>query len=50
MPPHLNGIIPDYAVRMEAMLTAMDEFFPEACAYTRPEGGLFIWGELPEGA
>ena len=49
MPPHLNGIIPDYAVRMEAMLTAMDEFFPEACAYTRPEGGLFIWGELPEG-
>jgi 2-aminoadipate transaminase len=30
------------------MLSAMDEFFPPEVTWTRPEGGLFLWGVLPE--
>ena len=29
------------------MLSKLSEF-PEDVRYTKPEGGLFIWGELPE--
>ena len=29
------------------MLDAIDANFPEEVAYTRPEGGMFLWGELP---
>ena len=46
LPSHLVEINADYKTRRDAMLSAMDEFFPKACTYTRPEGGLFIWGEF----
>lgn len=49
LPGHLKSILPMYAERMNAMLDAMDKFFPEECTYTRPEGGLFIWCELKKG-
>ena len=49
LPQQLARILPMYGKRMNAMLAAMDAYFPESCAYTRPEGGLFIWGELPGG-
>ena len=32
------------------MLDAMDKYFPEGVTYTRPEGGIFLWVTLPEGA
>lgn len=41
----LERIRPEYAVRLHAMLGAMDQYFPAECHYTRPEGGLFVWGE-----
>lgn len=31
------------------MLEAMDENFPAGVSWTRPQGGLFLWGTLPEG-
>lgn len=31
------------------MLDSLGEYFPEAVSYTRPEGGLFVWAQLPEG-
>lgn len=43
--PQLARICPAYGRRLDTMLSAMDEYFPEECAYTRPEGGLFVWGE-----
>lgn len=46
MSEHLKLINADYKLRRDAMLGAMDEFFPEGCVYTRPQGGLFIWGEF----
>ncbi len=39
-----------YGERRNAMLEAMDEFMPDGVKYTRPEGGMFLWVELPEGA
>lgn len=47
MPGQLQRIRPMYGERLNLMLAAMDRHFPAACAYTRPEGGLFVWGDLP---
>lgn len=46
---HIDTIKAAYGTKCEAMLKAMDEHFPEEVKYTRPEGGMFIWVELPEG-
>ena len=35
--------------KCDAMLSAMDKYFPEKAAYTRPDGGIFLWVTLPEG-
>ena len=43
---HLIEVNADYKLRRDAMLGSMDEFFPKTCKYTRPAGGLFIWGEF----
>ena len=37
-----------YSVRCAAMLSALEESFPNGTRFTRPEGGLFTWVELPE--
>ncbi len=31
------------------MINAIREFFPEGTRVTRPEGGYFLWVELPRG-
>lgn len=36
-----------YAERRQAMLDALDEFFPAEATWTRPEGGFFLWVTLP---
>ncbi|MDL2217666.1 PLP-dependent aminotransferase family protein [Christensenellaceae bacterium OttesenSCG-928-M15] len=45
--PHLKSITPMYAERLDAMLNGLDKFFPASFKHTNPEGGLFVWGELP---
>ena len=35
--------------KCDAMLAAMDKYFPEKAVYTRPDGGIFLWVTLPEG-
>lgn len=37
-----------YAARCAVMLSALDEAFPDEVHFTRPEGGLFTWVELPK--
>lgn len=37
-----------YAQKCGLMLQYMDELFPKDVAYTRPDGGLFIWATMPE--
>lgn len=38
-----------YEERCTALLSALAEFMPEGVAWTRPEGGFFVWLTLPEG-
>lgn len=47
LPGHLEKIQPIYEVRLNTMLKAIQKYFPEGTKYTEPEGGLFIWVELP---
>lgn len=37
-----------YKSRRDAMLAALERYFPPEASWTRPEGGLFIWVTLPE--
>ncbi len=46
---HLARIREAYAQRCEAMLQALTENLPDGSSWTRPDGGLFIWVELPDG-
>ncbi|MGP7819791.1 aminotransferase-like domain-containing protein [Niallia sp. 01092] len=45
---HINKIKAVYKERCTAMLSCIEEFFPKNLSYSMPEGGLFIWIELPE--
>ena len=36
-----------YAERRDAMLAALDEHFPAEARWTAPEGGFFVWVEMP---
>jgi len=46
---HVERIKTVYGERRDAMLAALTEYFPVECRWTRPDGGLFLWVELPEG-
>lgn len=48
LPEHIHAICQSYAVQLRAMLEQL-ETFPAGTTYTRPQGGLFIWVELPQG-
>ena len=37
-----------YHERRDAMLAALDEYFPAEASWTRPDGGFFVWVTLPE--
>ncbi|PFP25599.1 aminotransferase [Bacillus sp. AFS073361] len=45
---HINNIKAVYKERCTVMLSCIEEFFPKNLSYSKPEGGLFIWVELPE--
>ncbi len=45
---HLPEIINLYRPRQEAMLAALDSYFPPSVKWSRPEGGMFIWAEGPD--
>ena len=39
-----------YMARRDAMLAALARHMPEGVSWTKPDGGMFIWVTLPEGA
>lgn len=45
---HIEKIKESYAKRMKVMLKALEDYFPEEISWTKPEGGLFLWVELPK--
>jgi 2-aminoadipate transaminase len=46
---HLPKIIDLYRPKQEAMLAALDNYFPDEFNWSRPEGGMFLWVEGPKG-
>ena len=47
LPDHISSICKGYGAKMHQMLQYLDQF-PDGVSFTRPQGGLFIWAELPE--
>jgi len=46
---HIAMLCQVYGERCMTMRRAIEEYFPEETYWTRPEGGLFLWVELPKG-
>lgn len=47
LPDHIQTVCAAYGEKMKFMLSKLAEF-PGDVRYTKPQGGLFIWAELPE--
>ncbi len=45
--PQIEKIRSIYSRKMEIMLAGMSEFMPDDLSWTRPEGGMFLWVNLP---
>ncbi|BAI62231.1 putative aminotransferase [Methanocella paludicola SANAE] len=45
---HIKKIQGMYKVQRDAMVSAIERYFPEGIQYTKPEGGMFLWVTLPE--
>jgi 2-aminoadipate transaminase len=45
--PNLERIRGLLRERRDAMLTALEAFFPDGALWSRPEGGYFLWLDLP---
>ena len=45
---HVKHIRAVYKERRDVMLEMMEEMFPPEVRWTRPQGGMFLWGILPE--
>jgi 2-aminoadipate transaminase len=45
---HIASVLPIYRARRDAMLAALEEFLPAGCTWSKPNGGFFVWVELPE--
>lgn len=44
---HIAKIRKAYGAQCQAMLSSIERYFPGEVSYTRPEGGMFLWGCLP---
>ena len=45
---HVSRLCEVYGRRRDLMLAALERELPKGCAWTKPEGGLFLWVTLPE--
>lgn len=46
-PEHIARLRHEYRLRRDTMLSALDRHFPANADWMEPQGGLFIWVELP---
>jgi len=46
---HVKLIRATYKVRRDAMLSALNDFFPPEVSWSHPHGGLFLWVTMPPG-
>lgn len=45
---YLKLVRETYKVKKDAMLQALEKYFPKECTWTKPQGGMFVWAETPE--
>ncbi|NJM71285.1 MAG: PLP-dependent aminotransferase family protein [Scytonema sp. RU_4_4] len=45
---HLNQLRAEYIQTRNIMLQALERYFPEEARWTVPNGGLFLWVQLPD--
>jgi 2-aminoadipate transaminase len=45
---HLPTILALYKPKQEAMLRALEAYFPEGFTWSKPDGGMFLWAEGPK--
>lgn len=45
---HIETIKAVYKERCAVMIHCIEQFFPKSVSFVKPEGGLFLWLELPE--
>jgi len=45
---HVKVIRATYKERRDVMIEMMEEMFPAGVSWTKPLGGMFLWGVLPE--
>ncbi len=45
---HKRTIVQTYRERRDTMLRALERYFPAGLRWTHPEGGMFMWVELPQ--
>jgi len=43
----LQKFVKTYKTRRDAMLVALEKYFPEEAQWTMPQGGFFVWVTLP---
>ncbi|MFC9465345.1 aminotransferase-like domain-containing protein [Streptomyces coelicoflavus] len=46
---HVARVAAAYGTRRDAMLAGLADVLPAGSAWTRPEGGMFLWARLPDG-
>ena len=46
---HVKLIRAVYKERRDVMFEMMEEMFPQGVTWSKPKGGMFLWGVLPEG-
>ena len=46
---HVKTIRSVYKERRDVMFEMMEEMFPASVTWSKPHGGMFLWGVLPEG-
>jgi hypothetical protein len=46
---HIASIRAIYGAKLQAMVSALSRHMPDGVTWTEPEGGLFLWLQLPQG-
>ncbi|MFJ3983756.1 aminotransferase-like domain-containing protein [Streptomyces fungicidicus] len=46
---HAARVAGVYGTRRDAMLAGLPDALPDGSAWTRPDGGMFLWARLPDG-
>lgn len=47
LPEQIQRIRETYRIRRQAMIEAIEQYFPKGIYFSKPQGGLFLWVALP---